>query len=81
MNKTSTFGLKITPVIQALAFDNFGRQTSLPGFVNYNAKFHQFKINSISNEDVGEFFVGLSLGYTEYPGFEVVCQTKLTLTN
>jgi hypothetical protein len=81
MNKTSTFGLKLTPVIQALAFDIYGRPKTLPGFVNYNAKFHQFKINSISEKDVGQFFVGLSLAYTEYPGFEVICQTKLTLTS
>ena len=76
-NETFVHSLKLTPVKTPFASNTFGEEVALPWFANYNARTSTFSLQKVKYEDLGSYFIGLKIGYVEYPGYVVSCKTRV----
>jgi len=66
-NSTTVEQLKLTPVSQPVAFISGSAESNLPKFIEFNQVSQLFKVESNDYETLGEYEVGLKMGYVEFP--------------
>lgn len=74
-NQTTVKDLKLSPYRTIYALDLVGKEITLPSFIKY--KNDGFVVTNPGISDFGIYTVGLTIGYAEYPGYEINCGKEL----
>jgi len=64
---------KLTTIIEPIAMDFLGTEINMPKCFSYNREFNSFTVESSNFEDIGQYKIGLKMGYKEIKNSESIC--------
>ena len=79
-NQTYNYGTSLTLTKTLVTMDGLGNAIGPPGFLGFSPDTSQFSVQNVKINEFGKYQVGIRFGFAEFPLFEVVCLTQLTVS-